>query len=333
MLRKDKSIIFLLLLAFAVIIMTSGCKNFTNRLRANYYFRNGNAEFEDKHYRQAVKEYERAIEKNPNLAEAYRYLGESYKNLYKPHIDSEENDKIAQQALNNLKKAYEANPKKKDVIYSLADMYEKVDKIEEAEELYYKILDLDPTDLNNYYVLANFYKKYSGKNEDFRRKAESMYLRRIELDPASVEGYKFIEKFYKDLVNSVEDPSAMFDKAIKYDRLLIKMQPDNALNYYSKGVNLFWKAHRLRNILSREERLKLGAESEEALMKAMDMEPDYANTYSYINILYRNVFTALYPEKYDRYMAEADKWQEKFLELRKREQARAKLEEELSSEK
>jgi len=82
-------------------------------------------------------------------------------------------------------------------------------------------------------------------------------------------------------------------------------------------------------MLSLEERKTLGNESEEALKKSLELDSSYSFTYAYLNILYRNVFARIYPQREGRYIAEADRWQERFQEVRKRELERERLEREL----
>ncbi len=62
-------------------------------------------------------------------------------------------------------------------------MYDKLREFPKAEKLYLRIIELEPANMSNYYVLAEFYKRYAGEKKEIAKKAESMYLRRIETDP------------------------------------------------------------------------------------------------------------------------------------------------------
>jgi tetratricopeptide (TPR) repeat protein len=309
-------------------------------LRANYYFSNANHNFSEGKYRLAIEEYERALSHNPNLSTAYQFLGESYKNLYKPAVETEENKEIANKALDALNKAYEIDPNNKDIINSLGDMYDKMRDFEEAEKYYLKVLDLEPANMANYYVVAGFYKRYAGSTDEeeegeetdevaqgptpFQR-AQEMYLRRIELDPESAQGYAYIAQFYSDIT-----PIPDFDKAFFYHSLQTDLDPENAITYYAIGVNRFSKAYRLQNQLSRAERIALGRQSEEALTRAIQIDSSYPDSYAYLNILYRNVWANVYPENRSNYIAEADRWGEQFQEVRRRASERKRLEDELT---
>ncbi len=341
MLGKASKIAVSIFVALGLIFASSGCGKFKiSRLQANYNFSKANQHFKKEEYRKAIDLYEKAVAYNPHLGEAYQYLGESYKNIYKPGDNTPQNLQKAEKALEALKKAAEIFPNNKQILYSLADMYDRLQNFDEAEKLYLRILQMEPNNMSNYYVLAGFYQKYSAGSEEERRdaegrlvktpfqKAEEMYLRRIELDPENPEGYAYAAQFYDNV-----RPAPLFDKAYEFHELRLKFDPNNAEVWYSIGVNRFSKAFRLQNVLSYEEREKCGKESENALKKAIEIDPNYANAYHYMNILYRNIYVGLYPEKEDLYIAEAERWGERGLEIAKRAAERHRLEEELKGKK
>jgi tetratricopeptide (TPR) repeat protein len=341
--QRYLNIIPLIFLVLAIIFASSGCGKFIGGLKANYYFAQANKSFSDAQYRDAIGLYEVALVHNPNLVEAYQYLGESYKSLYRgPAVDTPENKERADKALEALKRAYEIDPYDKNVIYSLGDMYDRLRDFEEAEKLYLKILELEPTNMENYYVVAGFYKKYvpvrasgaSGEQEGGEtegeeegktafQKAEEMYLRRIELDAESPEGYAYAARFYEEL----RPPD--FDKAYKFHIYRTRLEPDNHIPWYAMGVNRFYKAYRLQTQLSREERIEHAEEAISALQKAIKINPSYSFTYSYVSLVYRNIFAVVYPERKSRYTEEADIWMRRFKDARKKELERERLEREL----
>ncbi len=325
MVHRNRNAVLVALLAIVLIFAATGCEKLKiSRLKANFHFTNGNKFFTQNKYRDAIAEYEKALKSNPNLGEAYRFLGESYKSLYRPGAESPENAQKADKALAALKKAYELEPANKEVIYSLGDMYDKLRNFNEAEKLYLGIMDLEPGNMNNYYVIAEFYKRYAGDNPEIKAKVEDMYLRRIELDPESPQGYAYLANYY-DNVTPIPD----FDKAMEYQKKRLELQPDSTEIWYTIGVNRFSKAFRLQNALSVNEKRALGDESEKALQKAMALDPNFAESYAYMKLLYWNVFEKVYPEKAARYHAEGDRYGEKWNDLWKRRAERLKLEKEL----
>ncbi len=325
MTRARLNALLVAVLVIAVAFTAVGCGKFkVSRLRANYHFSTGNKLFSDGKFRDAIAEYEKAIKLNPKLEDAFRFLGESYKSLYKVGSDSAENKEKAKKALEALGNAYRIAPSNKDIIFSLGDMFDKLRRFEDAEKLYLRILELEPGNMENYYVVAEFYKKYVGEKPELKSKAEAMYLRRIETDPENIQGYAYLANYY-DQITPIPD----FDKAYEYHKKRLLLQPDSAELWYTIGVNRFQKAYRLQIFLSVPDRKKLGDDAENALKKAIEIDASYPEPYAYMKILLINVQARLYPEREERYKAEADRYGEKFTDMRQRQLDRVKLEREL----
>lgn len=330
-----------LIAAIAVIIIFASinCENLkVSRLQANHYFTLANQAFSEQKYRDAIENYEKALELNPNLVQAYRFLGESYKAVFSPGVDTERNMERAEEALEALRKAYEISPENEDIIHSLADMYDKLRNFEEAEKLFLKILEMNPTNMSNYYVVAEFYKRYAGSESEEEEgekaengektpfeKAEQMYLRRIELEPENPQGYAYIAQFYQDLEMSVK----RIDQAFFYHDKRTDLEPDNPAAWLSKGVNRWSKAYRLQNLLSRAQRLQAAKESEACLLKASELDPKYPEPYSWLSVIYQSVLAKIDPDRADRYVQDGQMYLERYKEAREAELERQKLEEEL----
>jgi tetratricopeptide (TPR) repeat protein len=325
MFRKSTKYIMPILITVAVIFLVSSCQKLNyNYLMANHHFSKANNHFNENKYRLAIDEYEKALEYNPSLVDAYRYLGESYKSLYKIGDEDPENLEKAEKALENLNKALEIEPRNIQIVHSLGDMYDKLRDFENAEKMFLKVLELEPTNMDNYYVVAGFYNRFSSEKEEIKSRAEEMYLRRIELEPENEKGYAYLAQFYDNV-----RPIPAFDKANEMHQKILNLNPEDAITWYAVGVNRFNKAYRLQNLLSRQERIALAEESEAALKKSLDLDPNYPDTYAYVNLLYRNVNASLYPDRHDRFIREADRYTERYTEVRKRQLERLRLEEEL----
>jgi tetratricopeptide (TPR) repeat protein len=326
--RQRTHLFLVATLALMVVFTFAGCKKLNlKNLQGNYHFNKANQLFKDSKFSKAVVEYELALKYNPTLVQAYRFLGESYKSRFVPSKDTPENKAFAEKALEGLRKAYEIDPNNEDIIYSLGDMYDKMRNFDEAEKMYLRIVELEPGNMNNYYVVAEFYKRYMGEKPELRKKAVDMYLRRIETDPENVQGYAYMYNYYDNL--PIDTNKDMFDKALFYEQKRLALEPNSAEMYYTIGVNRFNKAYRLQNFLGQAEREALAADSEKNLFKAIELDPNFPLPYSYVKLLYINIHAVLYPEKEGRYKAEADRYGEKFEETRKRQSERLKLEKEL----
>ena len=320
-----------LALATVVVFTAVGCQKLKlSLLQANYHFSKANQLFKDNKFSKAIAEYEKALKYNPTLKDAYQFLGESYKSLYIPGRDSAENKEKADKALAALQKAYELDPNNKMVIYSLGDMYDRMRDVTNGEKMYLKIVDLEPGNMNNYYIVAEFYKRFAGDKNDLRNKAKDMYLRRIETDPENVQGYAYMADFYDKMPTA--DPkllSANMDSALEMHKRRLLLEPKSAEVYYTIGVNRCEKARRLPAYLEQAERETVAAEAEKNLLKAIELDPNLAESYAYMKILYINVQAKLYPEKESRYMELANQYGNKWDDARKRQLDRMKLEKEL----
>jgi len=332
MFRKKTSGFLLAVLVLAAVFALAACDKLSvSKLSANFHFAKANRFFTDSQYRKAITEYEAALQNNPKLVQAYRFLGESYKQLYKPGVDNPENKDKEKKALDALNKALQIEPNNREVIFSLGDMYDKLKNFNEAEKLYLKIIELEPFNMSNYYVVAEFYKRYVGNRKDYAQKAESMYLRRIETDPENPQGYAYAANYYENLpvsADNIDEAVRHFDMAESYWDKKLSLQPNDAGTWLSKGVNRFYRVYRFQNI-PKEERLRIALDCQKAIQKAIELDPNYPEPYGHMSALYKAVLAKLEPEKEARYNAEADRAVEKFNDLRKRQIERKKLEEEL----
>jgi tetratricopeptide (TPR) repeat protein len=327
--RKTTQRIIIAATALVAVFAFMACQNLSYpKLAANYHFNKANALFRENQPRKAITEYETTLKYNPEMTQAFRFLGESYKQLYKPGVDTQINKEVEAKALDALKKAYEIEPNNKDIIYSLGDMYDKIKMFPEAEKLYLRIIELEPEDMSNYYVVAEFYKRYSGDNPEIAKKAESMYLRRIETDPENPQGYAYMATYLQEAAGGPQELLKSYERAAEFWEKRITLQPDSAEAWLALGVNRWSRSFRFQ-FLSREERMKQAMGALEAIQKAIDLDPNYPEPYAWMGPLYKAVLAKLEPEKEARYNAEGDRYLERFQDLRKRAAERKKLEDEL----
>ncbi len=222
--RKRTNGLLVAALLVAVAFSATACKKLSySGLVANYHFAKANRLFTERDYRLAIAEYEAALKANPTLVQAYRFLGESYKAIYKPGQDSPENKEKEEKALAALNKALEIEPTNKEIIFSLGDMYDRLRNFDEAEKLYLRIIELEPGNMGNYYVVAEFYKRYASEMPDAAKKAEAMYLRRIEADPENPEAYAYAATYYQEVTG---EPEVVL--AIRKDGSMYVNQPSPA---------------------------------------------------------------------------------------------------------
>ena len=336
MLQKKTNGLLIAALALFVVFSMTGCEKLKiSHLRANYHFNNANNLYKDSQYRKAIAEYEAALKANPRMVQAYRYLGESYNQLYKPGVDTPLNKDFEKKAIDALKKAYEIEPNSKEILLSLGEMYNKLKMFKEAEGLYLKIFSLEPMNLMNYYVMAEFYKMNRDTDRpEIAKKVDAMYLRRIELEPENPDGYiRYAYFLENNAVGMIGDILAGINRAAEMRNSTLRLDPNNAEIWTGLGINRWAKAYRFPSEVPVEQRIAIAHEGLKALEKAISLDPNYAVPYSWMSVIYKSVLAKAEPDKESRYNAEGDKAAEKFKELYQRANERKKLEEDLKKTK
>ncbi len=191
--KNTASFIVLIVVVVLVLGFTACDKLKMKNLKANHHLRQANGLYQEEKFKKAVEEYELALEFNPDLTSIYFHLATSYASLYKSMKETETNKMYGEKALEYLLKAKEHNPDDIQVAHVLGDLYEKMDKIDDAEECYLTILEKSKDNPKAYYVIASFYQTH-GKF----KKAVEMYKKRIDLDPDDPEGYHYIAGYYQN---------------------------------------------------------------------------------------------------------------------------------------
>lgn len=317
---KERKLLGLIAI-FVVFGLFVACEQLSiNSLKANYHFKKANKFYTDQAFKKAIAEYEEAVKFNPKLSKAYLYLGLSYQILYKPGIEDPKNKEYADKAIKNFKKALEFEPENEDIILALGDTYNRIHNFEEAEKYYLKILERHPDKPQYYYVVAQFY-----RNFDKIDKAVEMYEKRISLDPNNPEGYKYLANFYyNDLLNTAKDVETgkkYIDNALELFDKIISLDPNNYESYYALGVACWAKSYRVLSAETSEERVNTINKGIKALEKAIELNPNYPDSYAWINLLWREM-AKVDTKNEKRYIQIATDYQNKFAEIQKKKRAR-----------
>jgi len=128
----------------------------------------------------AIKYYEKAIELDPNLAQAYNNLATIYSqngNMDKAQIC--------------LQKAIKLKPDFCDAYINLAALYLNINEFDLVEEYYFKALNLKPNSVNLYIKIGDFYYNTGEYN-----KSKEYYSKALELNPDSIEAKWALSSIY-----------------------------------------------------------------------------------------------------------------------------------------
>ncbi len=186
--------------------------------------------------------YRKAIELNPDFADAHSNLGNILRDLGKLN-----------EAELSLRKAIELNPDFAEAHSNLGNILRDLGKLNEAELSLHKAIELNPDFANAHFNLGNILKDLGKLKE-----AKLSYRKAIEINPNLAEAHFNLGNILKDLGN-LKDAELSYRKAIE-------IKPDYAEAYSNLG-----------NILRD---LDKSQEAELSTRKAIEINPDFAEAYS-----------------------------------------------------
>jgi tetratricopeptide (TPR) repeat protein len=319
------------LLAFLPLL--TGCSD----IRARMAFKEGNKLYKEENYRKAIDEYARAVELNPNMGEAYFYLGSSHQALFRPGNDSPENKGHLDTALANYTKALEVNSGDSEnakkvrinTLGALTGIYSEppFQDFEKALSNAQRLIQDNPDDSKNLYAIANLYEKF-GKVED----AEKSYKRITELHPDDAKACAALAGFFNkplwDEAGVVYDEKtakggrrSKFDLAIDTLQRCATLDPKDASGFF-KVATFYWdKAYRDPSVTDAQKGV-YAEKGLEAAEKALSIKPDYWEAIIYKGLLYRvKALNTKNPKERADFLEQAATLQKQAMELKKSQQA------------
>jgi tetratricopeptide (TPR) repeat protein len=312
---KIRSLATCLTLVLGLGVAAAGCSK-VNEIRAMKAIKDAHKLYQANDWRAAATKYEEALQLNPNASDMYFYLANSYDNMYRPTRKGEPaNDSYLEKAIANYKlgseKALTPIVKQRSLQY-LVNAYgpEKLNDPTQAEPVVKAMINLEPNEPTNYFVLADIYAD-SGEYE----LAEQTYLKAKEVRPNDPAVYMQLAGFY----NSQGD----FDKTIAAVTERTKVEPNNPEAYQTLATYYWDKAYRDFR-LSDKEKLQYVLAGLEAVDKAISIKSDYMEAVAYKNLLLRlQANLEKDPAKQQALLRQADQLRDKAEALRKQKAAGA----------
>jgi tetratricopeptide (TPR) repeat protein len=268
-------------LAVTALVATVGCGK-VGQLKAMKSFKAANAAYMKQDYKEAADLYEQTLRSNPDLAQAYFFLGNSDDNLWKPSRKGEPaNDVLLQRAAESYQKAAEQirGEKPEDVklrklsLQYLAAAYgpSKLNDPVKATTVVESMIKLDPTDTAEYFTLAKLHED-AQRYED----AERMLLRAKEAQRREPAVYLQLAAYY--------NRRGQFERTIDALEQRVVQEPDNPEAYYTIATFYWDKAYRdsrLQEVKKRDYVHK----GMEAVDQALHVKPDYVEALVYKDLL------------------------------------------------
>jgi tetratricopeptide (TPR) repeat protein len=312
---RKRSLTAVVLVVAGLSLAITGCGQ-VGMLKAKMAFKDANALYSGQDYRSAAAKYEEAVAADPNLNEAYFFLGNSYDNLYRPARRGEaNNDALLTKAVDNYKKASQSaqDPKIKQLALEyLVAAYgpDKLNDPSQQEPLVLEMIKLNPNEPTNYFALAKIYED----NGDYEQ-AEQTFLKAKEVRPQEPTVYTQLAGFY----NRQGD----FDKTIAALQERAQREPNNPEAHHLIATYYWDKVYRDFRLPDSEKRkyIESGISSED---KAIGLKGDYFEAITYKNLLLRlQANVEKDPAKQQALLREADRLRDQAQELRKKQQAGA----------
>src|SRR3954452_477803 len=296
-----------------------GCAK-VGEIKAKKAFKSANRAYQAQDYKKAAGLYEETVAADPNLAQAYFYLGNSYDNLYKPSKKGDpENDALLTKAVDNYQKAAEklsasADPNNKK-LGTLALQYlvasygaDKLNDPAKAEPVVQKMIQLEPGETQNYFALAKIYEDAGAYDE-----AEKTLQAAKQARPSDPSVYMTLAGYY--------NRQGHFDKTIEALEERASKEPNNPEAFYTIATYYWDEAYRDFKLKDAEKKAFV-AKGVEAVDHALQIKPDYMEALVYKNLLLRlEANMEKDTGKQQALLKEADRLRDKAQELRKQKTA------------
>jgi len=310
------------------LLVSLGC----SRIQAKSAFRDGNKAYKEENYKKAIPLYERALQLDPEMAEACFYLGSAHQALYRPGKESPENKQHLDLAIENFRKSLQVNDGSTEnlkkvrinTLGALTGIYSEdpFKNYDEAKKYAEQLVKENPNDPKNLFAMANLYEKFDKVAE-----AETMYQKVVELNPNDVKACGALAAFYNKALwddegnvwveGSDKPRRARFDQAIGTLERCASLAPNDA-GGFQKIATFYWdKAYRdpLLNDKQKDEYADKGLE---AVDKALKIKPDLFEAVIFKGLLYRvKAGVTTNPRLRQQYLDQAANLQKQGLELKK----------------
>ena len=272
------------MLTVGTLVASTACSQ-VGAVQAKRGFKAANQEYAGQNYQKAAQLYEEAVKEDPNLNQAYFFLANSYDNLWKPSRKGEaENDALMEKAVQNYQTAAERlsasdNPEDKKLaklsLEYLQAAYgaEKLNDPAKAEPIVQRMIQLEPNEPANYFVLAKIYEDAGAYPE-----AEQTLLKARDAKPSDPAVYMTLAGYY--------NRQGQFDKTIEALEQRAKVEPNNPEAFQTIAA-YYWDETRGDASLNDEQKRDYVQKGLDAVDKALQLKTDYVEAITFKGLLLR----------------------------------------------
>ena len=293
--------------------VASGCSQI-GVLKGQMALKDANQLYQRQDYKNAAVKYEEAITANPDLGDAYFYLGNSYDNQFRPARRGQpDNDQLMDKAIANYKLAVERAPTpvvKQRALQYLVFAYgeEKLNDPSQQEPILKQMIEMDPNDPGNYFVLANVYEQ----NGDYEQ-AEQLLLKARDVKPNDPSVYTTLAAFY--------NRQGEFEKTMQALHTRAEKEPNNPEAFYLIST-YYWEKGMRDFTISQADKARFVQEGHKAVDKALELKGDYIDALVYKGLLLRLEATVEKdPKQQQALVKQAQTYSDRALEIRNKQRA------------
>ena len=305
------------LAAMLAVSASVGCQQI-GMVSAKRSFKAANVAYQAQDYKKASDLYEEALKSDPNLNQAYFYLGNSYDNQFKPSKRGDAaNDAFLEKAVENYtlsaeKLAGSAEPVDKQLVtrsYEYLQAAYGQDKLNDpgkAEPIVQKMIQMEPTEPSNYFVLAKLYED-AAEYDAAEQTLQNAKIAR-PTDPAV---YMTLAGFY--------NRQGQFDKTIEALEQRAKAEPNNP-DAFQTIAAYYWDETRGDASLTEAQKKDFVQKGLEASDKAIAIKADFVEALTFKGLLLRlQANLEKEPAKQQELLKEAQVLGDRANELRKQQ--------------
>ena len=302
--------------AMVALSVSAGCSQ-VSQVQAKRSFKAANAAYQAQDYKKSAALYEETLQKDPLIAQAHFFLGNSYDNQYKPSRKGEPaNDELMTKAVENYKLCAEklASSQSEDdkKLAKLALEYlvaaygvDKLNDASAAEPVLIKMIEMEPSEPSNYAVLGKIYED-AGYYDD----AEKVLLMSKAAKPKDASVYLQLAGFYTR--------QGRFDKTIESLNQRAEIEPNNP-EAFQTIAGYYWDETRANSSLTEAQKKEYINNGLGAVDKAISLKSDYVEALTFKGLLLRlQALVEKDPSKQQALIKEATELADKANDLKKK---------------
>ena len=231
------------MLAFLAIVALAATS--CAKLQARDNLNTGVRAFRDAHYENAVKNFQQAVQLDPDLTTAEIYLGTAYAQQFVPGGRGEDNEKNAQMAIQTFQNVLRRDPSNVNAVAGLASIYQNLGStdtknLQKAHDYYMKYAQLDSNNPVPFYAIGSLdwlivYDKNNPPSEEEQGKLIDEGLGNLDkalaLNPDYDDAMTYKNLLYREkarLASNEEDKKKLTDMADEWFNKGLETRKKNA---------------------------------------------------------------------------------------------------------